>query len=193
MWGKMDRTVERVEGGLAVAAAALVFFQMISVVYSVFMRYFLQHGVPWVFDVTTYLLFFVTFLSMPWLLRYGHHVKVELFTESMGKRQQAFWGMVTSSCGLVLSVVLLISGGTVTWNSYLRDLLMMDSLKMPQYALLWCIPFIALFLIYEFTRSIVQNGKDLLPSRIPSASDADELHGAVWQQDSYGKLSRRTS
>jgi C4-dicarboxylate transporter DctQ subunit len=103
-----DRLVRRL-ALLGVATAALVLLtSLVLVVYSVVMRYFLDHPAPWVDELVGYLLVACVMLASADALLEGEHLGVDLLTERLaarGRRLALLFGLVAvGSSALLLTV-----------------------------------------------------------------------------------------
>lgn len=148
------RLLDRVEYWMLVVASVLIASQTAVVIYSVFMRKLFDNGVPWAHDVAIYALQLSTFLSMPWLLRNNGHVKVTLPLDGLGPRFNMFRKAVVMSAGSLVATVMLVYGFLATRDAYLSGSLTLDSLTVPRWWLLWCIPLAGALLLCDFVSEV---------------------------------------
>ena len=81
----LTRGLALVAGGLLCGLTGLVCLDVAA-------RYFTWFAMPWSLDVAEYLLYAITFLAAPWVLRTGGHIKVDLVVERLpagGRRRTA--------------------------------------------------------------------------------------------------------
>jgi TRAP-type C4-dicarboxylate transport system permease small subunit len=147
---KPDRLLDMIHLAMAWAAAACILFMMLAICYSVILRYFWNKPVPWIVEVSSYLMLYITFLGTAWLLRQDGHVEVDLFLSGLKPRVRALLRGVTSLGGLAVGFILTWKGAAVTLDFYQRGVTMMGILSTPQCVLLAIIPVGGFFLFIEF-------------------------------------------
>lgn len=68
--------------GLALAACALLFAMMLIICGDVLLRNVRLipgvHSISWANEVTEYMLYLITMLTAPWLLRQGQHIRIDI-------------------------------------------------------------------------------------------------------------------
>jgi TRAP-type C4-dicarboxylate transport system permease small subunit len=136
--------------GMAWVAAALVVFMMLAIAYSVAMRYLFDLPVPWVVEVSSYLMLYITFLGAAWLLRRDGHVEVDLFLIHAGPRTAAAAKAITSLFGAAVGLVLTWNGALVTVDQFQRAATTFGVLNTPQWLLTGVIPLGGALLLLEF-------------------------------------------
>jgi C4-dicarboxylate transporter DctQ subunit len=77
---KLDSLLDRLNSVMAWIAALAIIFMMFAISYAVMMRYVWNKPVPWIVEISSYLMLYITFLGTAWLQRKGGHVEVDLFT-----------------------------------------------------------------------------------------------------------------
>ncbi len=109
------RLVTRIYDGLvqamALAAALMLVWLMVSVVVSVVMRNSGVQPFAWLFTSSEYALLYMTMLGAPWLVREKGHVHIELLT---AKLPDAAKGVVSRGVALLCVVVCAI----LAWKGY---------------------------------------------------------------------------
>jgi len=83
---------------------------MLSVSVGVAQRYLLNRTIPWLLEVTEYILLFMTLLAAAWVLKKEGHVKLDLVLNYLSPRNQALINTITSLIGAGVFLV-------VTWYS----------------------------------------------------------------------------
>ncbi len=144
----LDRTME----GMTFLAGLFLIFIMLAVCSDVILRTFFKVPLMWVTEVTEVLLLYITFLASAWLLRDEGHVRVDILLSRFGPRTVAFLGIVSSAIGVVVSVVLVVFGATVTWDYYQRGVYTVSVMEFPVSVILLAIPVGSLALFFQFVR-----------------------------------------
>lgn len=132
--------LDRLNAVMAWIAALMVIFMMFAISYAVVARYFWGQSVPWVIEVSSYLMLYITFLGTAWLLSQNGHVEVDLVLNNLKPRTAAGFRAVTSIAGALVSLVLAWQGAVVTIDYFQRDVTVMGILNTPEWMLLGVIP-----------------------------------------------------
>ena len=91
---KLNLILDRLNSAMAWSAAVAILFMMFAISYAVMMRYVWNKPVPWIVEISSYLMLYITFLGTAWLQRKGGHVEVDLFTGRLKPRTR--WYMTSS-------------------------------------------------------------------------------------------------
>ncbi|MFZ5652371.1 MAG: TRAP transporter small permease [Bacillota bacterium] len=150
---------------MAFAAGVTVILIMFAISYGVIARKFFSSPVPWVIEISSYALLYITFLGMPWVLRKNGHVRVDLLYGLLSGRRKNILNLAASLLGAVTSLILFIYGLTVTVDNWSRNILVMNTLAVPKFVLLAAIPLGSLFLLIEFCRRSCGGLNDLFHHR----------------------------
>lgn len=150
---------------MAFAAGVTVIFIMFAISYGVIARKFFSSPVPWVIEISSYALLYITFLGMPWVLRKSGHVRVDLLYGLLNGRRKNILNLAASVLGAVTSLILFIYGLTVTADNWSRNILVMNTLAVPKFVLLAVIPLGSLLLLIEFCRRSCGSINDLFHHR----------------------------
>lgn len=147
---RLDASIDLINTIMAVTAAILIIFMMLSICYSVLMRFIWNEPVPWVVEISSYLMLYITFLCMAWLQGKDGHVRIDLFTSEMGPRTKASFDVFTSIGGAVVGFILAWKGALVTLDYFRRDVTVIGILNTPQFLLMGIIPIGGALLLVEF-------------------------------------------
>ena len=147
---RFSRVAEKGENILAGAAMMVLGLIIFSVCLEIIMRYFFNRPLSWVVELTEYGLLYVTFLGAAWLLRNGGHVQVDIIVNSMSERWRKRCAVFSSATGLVVSLVLTVFGGVVTYDHLVRGIYKPTILEFPTGVVLAVIPLGSLFLSARF-------------------------------------------
>jgi TRAP-type C4-dicarboxylate transport system permease small subunit len=105
-----DAGLRRVEDALAAAAAIALLALAGMVVLGVVLRYLFASPLSWAYAFTTdYLLVAVFFLALPFTVRAGAHVRIDMLYRTLSRRAQRWCDVV----GAVLSVLF---AAALTWG-----------------------------------------------------------------------------
>lgn len=149
--------LDKIMEGMTFLAGLLLVFIMLAVCLDVILRTFFEIPQMWVTEVTEVLLLYITFLTSAWLLREEGHVRVDILLNRLGPRTIAFLGIISSLIGVVVSVVLVVFGATVTWDYYQRGVYTPSVMEFPVHLILLVIPVGSLALFFQFVRRGVRN------------------------------------
>ncbi|MFC2014110.1 TRAP transporter small permease [Chloroflexota bacterium] len=150
---KLGNIFDRVVDILAYLAGVIIIFMMISIVYEIFMRYFLASPTKWVVDVTALSILFMTFLGTAWVLRRGQHVKVDIVTERLSSRAQALLNIIVFSLAAIACLVLTWYSGFTTWDNFKEGTLVLRTITYPKAPVLAIIPIGSFLLFIQFLRN----------------------------------------
>jgi C4-dicarboxylate transporter DctQ subunit len=147
---KLDSILDRLNSVMAWIAALAIIFMMFAISYAVMMRYVWNKPVPWIVEISSYLMLYITFLGTAWLQRKGGHVEVDLFTGRLKPRVRAAFKTITSLGGAVVGFILAWKGSLVTVDYFQRDVTAIGILNTPQFLLIGIIPIGGFLLLVEF-------------------------------------------
>jgi len=147
---KLDSILDRLNSVMAWIAALAIIFMMFAISYAVIMRYVWNKPVPWIVEISSYLMLYITFLGTAWLQRKGGHVEVDLFTGRLKPRVRAAFKTITSLGGAVVGFILAWKGSLVTVDYFQRDVTAIGILNTPQFLLMGIIPIGGFLLLVEF-------------------------------------------
>lgn len=138
-------------GGMA---AIIIIFTMIAVIYEVVMRYFIDRPTFWVLEVVEWCLVWMTFLSAAWVLKEERHVTMDIFVAGLNPKAQAFLGVITSTIGALICLILTWYGAQVIWDHFVRGVVEAKMLRAPKAPLMVIIPAGFFLLFFQFLRRI---------------------------------------
>lgn len=136
-------------------ACLILVFIMLAVSLEVVLRYFFNHPLVWVTEVTECLLLYITFLGAAWLLREEGHVKVDVIVNRLKPNKTAFFGILTSMIGAFVSIILTVFGFKLTWHYFQRGMYTPTAMEIPVSIIIVIIPIGSLMLFVQFLRRTV--------------------------------------
>ncbi|MFO1157573.1 MAG: TRAP transporter small permease [Reyranellaceae bacterium] len=107
-------------------------------------------SLPWLIELSEYLMYAGTFLAAPWVLRQGNHVRVDLLLVALPKRLAIRLEQFVDLCGLGISLVLLYYGSAVVADAWRSNMIAYKTWYVPEWLLYLAIPAGALLLAIEF-------------------------------------------
>jgi len=149
---KAAPVLDRIMDLLAGAAGVLLILIMLLVSYLVLMRYLLARPPGWVVEICQYMIFVLTFLAAPWLLRERGHVRVDIVLMRLSPKAENLLTMVTSAVGMLISFILAWYAAGSTWHHFTEGIPVIEILRIPKALLLAFIPVGFFLLSMEFLR-----------------------------------------
>lgn len=107
-------------------------------------------SLPWLIELTEYLMYGGTFLAAPWVLRQGSHVRVDLLLVAIPSRHAVRLEQFVDAVGLTISAVMAIYGTGAVANAYATVMLQFKTWTVPEWILLLPIPVGCTLLAVEF-------------------------------------------
>ena len=134
----------------ALAACALVFGMTLMICADVLLRNVRLipgvAGLAWSNEISEAMLYLVTMLTAPWLLRRGQHIRVDIILRAGPKQLGWIFEWVTDVVGLACCLVITWHGAGAALASYKAGSMSIKTLITPEWWLLTALPiaFIAL-------------------------------------------------
>jgi TRAP-type C4-dicarboxylate transport system permease small subunit len=107
-------------------------------------------SLPWLIELSEYLMYAGTFLAAPWVLRQGNHVRVDMLLVALPKRLAIRLEQLVDLIGLAISLVLLYYGSAVVTDAWRSNMVAYKTWYVPEWLLYLAIPTGALLLAIEF-------------------------------------------
>jgi TRAP-type transport system small permease protein len=140
-----DRLLE----GLAALAALLLGASAAAITLDVVLRNVGLGTLPWILEVSEYVLPLATFLVAPWLLRRNEHVRLDILLSVWPRL-----GHVTNVLGLAVCAVLVLYGVRTILNSAQQGAMVLKSVVFPEWWLYVPVPLCFGLLTIEFVRRL---------------------------------------
>ena len=137
---------------LAIVAGALIVLLTALVVVDVAARSLRVFTLPWSLEATEYMLYAVTFLGAPWVLRERGHIAIELVVERLPARGRAVAGVLAELAGAAICALLFIYACRVVWQSYASGIMVQKSFSFPEWVAYAGIPPVMLILLGIYLR-----------------------------------------
>ncbi len=135
---------------LALAASALLLALTALILTDVGTRSLRVLTIPWSLEASEYMLYAVTFLGAPWVLRERGHIAIELVVERLSARGRDAAGRCADGLGAAVCAVLFYYACRVVWQSYASGIMVQKSFAFPEWVAYAGVPpvFLILFGIY---------------------------------------------
>jgi TRAP-type transport system small permease protein len=118
---------------------------------------FLAGGtIKWMLEVSEYLLFAMTFLGAPAVLRAGAHTAVDVLTDRLPRGGRRAAALAAHTVGLVTSVAIAWYGSLATLQAWKGGTLIFKQVTFPEWWLYLLIAFCGALLVIEFIRLIAR-------------------------------------
>jgi TRAP-type C4-dicarboxylate transport system permease small subunit len=107
-------------------------------------------GVAWSNEASEYMLYLITLLSAPWLLRQGKHIRIDIVLRALPSRVGWALEWVGDLLGLLCSLYFVLYGMKVLVASYLAGSISIKTLIIPEWWLLAPMPLAFIAVSIEF-------------------------------------------
>jgi TRAP-type C4-dicarboxylate transport system permease small subunit len=138
---------------LALVGAGLLFLMMLMITTDVLLRNVAvipgMHGLRWSNDISEFMLFLMTMLVAPWLLRRGQHIRVDILLVALPKRVGWYFEWICDILALISCIFMVALGARATFESYAFGSLSVRTIVMPEWWLLAPLPITFAFLAVE--------------------------------------------
>jgi TRAP-type transport system small permease protein len=145
----MRMVYARVLQSLAAAAALLLGLSAAAITLDVLGRNVGLGTLPWILEVSEYVLPLATFLVAPWLLYRNEHVRLDIILQA-----RPWLGHVTNVIGLAVCAVLVVYGVRTILNSASQGAMVFKSVVFPEWWLYAPVPLCFGLLAIEFVRRL---------------------------------------
>jgi TRAP-type C4-dicarboxylate transport system permease small subunit len=149
----LEAAYGRLLEALALAACALVFAMTLMICADVFLRNVRivpgMVGLEWSNEISEAMLYLVTMLTAPWLLRRGQHIRVDIVLRAVPKRVGWMFEWTVDALGFACCALIAYYGARAALASYLGGSLSIKTLITPEWWLLSVLPVAFLALSVE--------------------------------------------
>jgi TRAP-type C4-dicarboxylate transport system permease small subunit len=141
---------------LAVVAAALLCALVVLIVVDVAARYPRWYSLAWGLEAAEYMLYAITFLGAPWVLRERGHIAIELVVERLPGRARRWAQRAAEGLGGIVCGTLLVFACAVTWRSYQAGTMVQKSFVFPEWLVFVGMPPVFLILLLLHVRALTR-------------------------------------
>jgi TRAP-type transport system small permease protein len=147
---RASRAFGRLLEGLMLLASAMVLIMTLLIGADVGLRNAGLGGVAWSNEASEYMLYLITLLSAPWLLRQGKHIRIDIVLRALPPRVGWALEWVGDLLGLLCSLYFVWYGVKVLVASYLAGSISIKTLIIPEWWLLAPMPLAFIAVSIEF-------------------------------------------
>ncbi|MFC2013788.1 TRAP transporter small permease subunit [Chloroflexota bacterium] len=140
---------DRIVVWVAVLAAVILVFEMLSISSEVTQRYLFNRTTLWLLEVNEYGLLFFTLLSSAWVLRKNGHVRIDLILAFFSPKNQALVNAITFIIAATVFFIIGFYGIQTTLRVFQLGFYEDSILSPPKWVLLTVIPFGCFLLFIE--------------------------------------------
>ena len=140
----------RLLDGMMVAACLLLLFMTLLIGADVGLRNVARSGISWSNEVSEYVLYVVTLLAAPGLLRAGQHIRVDIMLRALPARVGWLLEWVGDILGLLCSLYFVWYGWKVMAASYSSGAISIKTLVLPEWWLMVPMPLAFVAVSVEF-------------------------------------------
>jgi len=149
----LEAAYGRLLEALALAACALVFAMTLMICADVFLRNVRilpgMVGLEWSNEISEAMLYLITMLTAPWLLRRGQHIRVDIVLRAVPKRVGWAFEWIVDALGFACCALIAYYGARAALASYLGGSFSIKTLITPEWWLLSVLPLAFLALTVE--------------------------------------------
>lgn len=149
---KAANIFDRLNDLLALMATVLLAFLMLSVTYSVVIRYFWGFTTFGLFEIWQYSLLYIPFLGVAWLLKREGHINMDVVLIRLKPKAQAILNGITSILSALTCLALIWGGTLMTWESFRAGHRIIGELFPPEFLILMIIPIGSFLFFIQFLR-----------------------------------------
>lgn len=147
---RLSRVYGRVLNGLMLVACLLLLAMTLLIGADVVLRNLGLGGVAWSGEVSEDILYLLTLLAAPWLLRQGQHIRVDILLRALPARIGWLLEWIGDLLGLACSLYFVWYGWKVLVASYQSVAISIKTLVTPEWWLLAPLPFAFALFAAEF-------------------------------------------
>jgi len=138
---------------LALLGCAVIFLMTVMICADVLLRNVRLvpgvHGIAWANEVSEAMLYLITMLTAPWLLRQGKHIRVDILLRAVPPRMGWYFEWTADALGLVCCVMIAWYGARAAQASFTAGSMSVKTLVTPEWWMLAPLPVAFLLLAIE--------------------------------------------
>ena len=137
--------VGRVSAGLAAIACALLAAMMLMICADILLRnlpvaWGITRGLPWANEISETMLYLMTMLAAPWLLRRGQHIRVDILLRALPGRVAWACELLADALALACCLAMVLYGVKATVASFTTGAMSIKTLVTPEWWALAVLP-----------------------------------------------------
>ena len=150
----LDRNFARLIEGCAILASLLLLAMLLIICGDVLTRNVaipgLGRGIGWANEVSEMLLYCMTMLAAPWLLRQGQHIRVDILLRALPPKLAWYSEWFSDLMGIACCCAMVWYGARVTFKSIADNAMSIKTLVTPEWWSLAPLPLCFALLAIEF-------------------------------------------
>jgi len=135
--------------GLIIGCLA-IFLMTVAVAADVILRNLKLANLPWVVEISEYILFLATFLAAPWVMHKDGHTRVDVVVRILPSKAGMLTAVIADCFALLICLFLLYYGARTAIEAIRLKSLIIKQLIVPEWWLFAIIPVSGLLLTVEF-------------------------------------------
>ena len=151
---RFDAAIGKLSEALAVAASLLLLAMMLIICGDVLTRNVaipgVSRGLAWSNEISELMLYAITMLAAPWLLREGRHIRVDILLRALPKPAAYVSEWISDIIGFACCLWMLWYGSAAALNSHQAGAQSIKTLVMPEWWFLVPLPACFALLAVEF-------------------------------------------
>lgn len=144
--------LDRLIDALAIVAGAQLCALVVLILVDVTARYLRWFSLAWGLEASEYMLYAITFLGAPWVLREQGHIAIDLVVERLSEGGRCKARLAVNALGAAVCTVLLYFACRVVWQSYAAGTMVHKSFVFPEWLVFAGMPPIFLILLAVYLR-----------------------------------------
>ena len=153
-WLRFEHGFGTLIDALAVVASLVLFAMMLVICGDVLLRNVaipgLPNGIAWSNEISELMLYLLTMLAAPWLLREGRHIRVDIILRVLPPRRAYACEWISDVLGFACCLWMVWFGSAATSHSLASHALSIKTLVMPEWWFLAPLPVCFALLAIEF-------------------------------------------
>jgi TRAP-type transport system small permease protein len=149
-------SLELLIDALAALAAALLCALVVLILVDIGARYLRLFTLAWALEASEYMLYAITFLGAPWVLREEGHIAIELVVERLPPRARLLARRAADLLGALVCGALFYYACRVAWRSYVSGTMVHKSFVFPEWWVYAGMPPVLLILLAIYLRWILR-------------------------------------
>lgn len=149
------RVLDWLENAFAVLSAGGLAWITLTTTVAVLGRYFLNQPLAWTIELSEYLLVYITFLAGGYITREDVHVRLEIGTGWLGPKGIRTLDTIWDAAGCVIFLIMTGAGAWLTWESYVKGIVLETNLPVPRWLAIGIIPIGACMVSLRYLRMVI--------------------------------------
>ena len=152
----LNKAIDKCNLVLAGAAGAFLGIMVVLVLFAMISRTFFGRPFGFLLEWTAYSMTYITFLSAPWMLQIGRHVKMDMVPDALPPHVQRWWLVALDLLVALISLVMFYVSAVLVMSFYADGITLMDQMRTPRWITLLPFPIGSFFLTVEALRHAIR-------------------------------------